>query len=273
MLSLKQLVGRAATLLRTQPLLWTPPLAIALFSSLTIPTGAPAVSAIVSGLITLAVTAGWYALIARAEADEKPVWDDFFVAIGRHFAGLIAGTVAFFALVALIAVPVMLAGVQWAGPEMLTRLQTELPPLLEQAQTHPDVLLKVDPALLVALNRLLTAASGAVLWYGLVSFGLIFWKQALVLQNLSWWAAFKDSLAVFKAHFGLVLGLLTLQGLGYLVAIILCLLPFPIGVVGWMGMIWIHVWSTVALTIAYMQARPLPKTLDASSASPTGQPS
>lgn len=273
MLSLKQLVGRAATLLRTQPLLWTPPLAIALFSSLTIPTGAPAVSAVVSGLISLAVTAGWYALIARAEADEKPQWDDFFVAIGRHFGSLILGTMAFLAIVALVAVPIMLAGAQWAGPEMLPRLQAELPPLFQQAQTHPDALLKADPALVLALDRLLIAATGALLWYGLVTLGLLFWKQAVVLQNLTWWAAFRDSLAVLKSNLGVIIGLLTLQGFGYLLAAFFSVLPFPIGVVGWMAMIWIHVWSTIALTVLYVHARPLPKTLDASSASPTGQPS
>lgn len=271
--SLKQLVGRAASLLRSRPILWTPPLAIALFSTLMIPTGAPALSVVVSSLLTLAVTAGWYALIARAEADAEPRWDDFLVAVGRHFAGLIAGSLAFFSLVALVAFPLLLLGAHWVGPDMLTRLQTELPPLLQKAQTHPDALLKADPALVLALDRLLIAATGAALWYGLVTLGLIFWKQALVLQNLPWWTAFRDSLAVLRTNFGMVLGLLTLQAVGYLSAAVLSVLPFPVGVLGWMGMLWIHVWSTTALTVLYMHARPLPRTQDAGSPSPTGQPS
>lgn len=273
MLSLKQLVGRAATLLRTQPLLWTPPLAIALLSSLTIPTGAPALGIVVSSLITLAVTAGWYALIARAESDAKPQWDDFFVAIGRHFGGLVLGTLVFLLMVGLVAVPLLYLGAMWAGPEMLTRLQSELPPLVQQAQTDPEVLLKADPALVLALDRLLIAVSGAILWYGLVTLGLVFWKQALVLMNLKWWEAFRDSLSVLKEHFGLVLGLLTLQAAGYLLALVFSALPFPAGVVGWMALIWIHVWSTVALTVLYVHARPLPRTPDAAPASPTGLPS
>lgn len=271
MLSLKQLIRRAATLLRTQPILWTPPLGIALVTSLMIPAGSRGTGFLITGLITLAVTAGWYALIARAEADEKPLWDEFFVAIGRCFSGLLTGTIAFLALVALVAIPLLLAGAQWAGPEMLTRLQAELPPLLEKAQTKPEVLLNADPALVLALDRLLVVMLGAVLWYGLVTLGLLFWKQALVLRNLAWLEAFKDSLAVVKAHFGMILGLLSLQGLGYLVAAFFSVLPFPIGVFGWMLMIAVHVWSTIALTVLYMHARPEVKTRDAEPASPTAQ--
>lgn len=273
MLSLKQLVGRAAVLLRTQPILWTPPLAVALVTSLLIPAGAGGVSVLLSGLITLAVTAGWYALIARAEVDAKPQWDDFFVAIGRHFSGLLSGTLAFLALVALVALPLVMAGAQWVGPKMLTRLQNEVPAMLKQAQTQPDVLLKADPALILAVDRLLLVALVAVLWYGLVTLGLLFWKQSLVLTNRPWTAAFKDSLAVVREHFGLIIGLLSLQALGYLVAAFVGLLPFPLGVFGWMAMIWIHVWSTIALTVLYMHARPEARTLDAGSESPTGQPS
>lgn len=273
MLSLKQLVGRAATLLRTQPILWTPPLGVALFSSLMIPTGAPGLSVLLTGLVTLAVTAGWYALIARAEADQKPQWDDFFVAIGRHFTGLITGTIAFLALVAVVALPLVFAGAQWVGEPMLLRLQKELPVLLEKAQTQPDVLLKADPALILAVDRLLLMALLAVLWYGLVTLGLLFWKQALVLANKPWPEAFKDSLALVKAHFGLIIGVLSLQAAAYLVAAVLSILPFPIGVFGWMLMIWVHVWGTVAMTVLYVHARPEARSLDAGSASPTGQPS
>lgn len=272
MLSLKQLVVRANTLLRTQPILWTPPLAIALFTSLMIPTGAAGVSVLVSGLITLAVTAGWYALIASAEADQKPEWDAFFVAIGRHFSGLLMGTLAFFGLVAAVVVPLLLAGAYWVGPAMLTRIQTELPALMEKAQNDPKILLAADPALVLALDRLLVVVLVAVLWYGLVTLGLIVWKQALVLRNLPWWEAFRDSLAVLKAHFGLFIGVLSLQAFGYLGAAFLSVLPFPIGVFGWMLMIAIHVWSTIALTVLYLHARPEAKSLGEGSASPTGQP-
>lgn len=273
MLSLKQLVERAATLLRTQPILWTPPLGIALFSSLMMSGGTPGSTFLLTGLVTIAVTAGWYALIARAEANEKPLWDDFFVAIGRNFGGLLTGSIAFLALVALVVLPLMLAGAQWAGPEMLTRLQTELPPLLEKAQTKPEVLLTADPALVLALDRLLLVTLGAVLWYGLVTLGLLFWKQALVLRNLKWQEAFKDSLAVVRAHFKLIVGLLTLQVLGYLAAAFFSIWPFPIGVLGWMLMIAIHVWSTIALTVLYLHARPEVNTLDSEPASPTAQAS
>ncbi len=273
MLSLKQLVGRAATLLRTQPILWTPPLGVALFTSLMIPTGAPGFGLLITGLVNLAVTAGWYALIARAEADQKPQWDDFFVAIGRHFSGLLMGTVAFLALVGLVALPLIYAGATWVGEPMLLRLQKELPQLLEKAQTQPDVLLNADPALILAVDRLLMMALLAVLWYGLVTLGLLFWKQAVVLANKPWTQAFKDSLAVVKAHFGLIIGLLSLQAVGYLLAAILGILPFPIGVFGWMAMIWIHVWSTIALTVLYMHARPEARSLAAASESPTDQPS
>jgi heme/copper-type cytochrome/quinol oxidase subunit 3 len=111
MQSLKQLIARATRLTVSQPILWTPPLGIALLSSLMAPQATPQMGIIllVTALITLAVTAGWYALIAGANGDQPPVLDDFFVAIGRHFVPLVVGTIVFGLLIALVAVPLLMA--------------------------------------------------------------------------------------------------------------------------------------------------------------------
>jgi hypothetical protein len=267
----KQLIARAGTLLRTQPILWSPPLGVALMSSLTIPAGAAvAVMAVVTALIGLAVTAGWYALIERADANQRPSWDDFFIAIGRHFVTLLLGTAVFAVLVGLIGVPSLLAGAAWAGSAALLKLQNQLPILLEQAQTHPEVLQNLDPTLANAVVRLTVGIAVGLTWYALVSVALLFWKQAVVIGNLSWWPAWRQSLSLLRSHFRLVMGLLTLQTIAYLAAAFVSALPTPIGILGWFLMIGVHVMATVTYTLVYSQAVPPVRTADADSPSPTG---
>lgn len=275
MLSLKQLAARAFTLLRTQPVLWTPPLGVALLSTLLLPTsaGPMAIMVLVSGLFSLAVTAGWYALIARADVDERPLWDDFFEAIGRHFAPLVLGTVLFFLVVGLLAVPAVVGAALWAGPGLLNRLQSELPGLLTQAQTHPEVLTTIDPALVTAFNRLMLGLIGAATWYALVNVVLLFWKQATVLGHQGWIEAWRTSMTMLRTHFALVMGLLTLEGLLYVATASLSVLPFPLGAFGWLGMVGVHVWSTTAFTVLYARVYPPLRTADSASVSPTGLPS
>lgn len=272
MLSLKQLVGRAITLSRTQPMLWVPPLGVALLSTLTLPTGSGPASlmALVSALIGLAVTLGWYALIVRAEANETPTWDDFFVAIGRFFSPLLLGSIAYAGLVLLLGLPLMLAGASWIGTAKLQNLQTQLQkqvvPALERMQTQPDALLSIDPAIWTTLNQLMLVVSAVVIWYGIVSVALLFWKQALVLSELSWSKAWGRSLHAIKEHFRRVMGLLTVQAIAYLFAALLGAMPMPLGLIGWFGLLAVHVLSTITYTLFYVRAYPPVKTPDAASA-------
>lgn len=273
MQSLKQLIARAARLTVSQPILWTPPLGIALLSSMTAPQATPQMGIIflVSALITLAVTAGWYALIAKADSDQPPVWDDFFVAVGRHFVPLIGGTIVFGLLVAVVAVPLIMAGATWAGPEALNKLKDLLPSLLEQSKTKPEVLFAIDPSLLLAANRLLLGICGAGLWFALLSLGLLFWKQAVVLGTMPWPGAWKASFTIVRRHFAPVMGVMTLHGAVYMAAAVLSLLPIPFGLVGWLLLIGVDVFATVAYTLLYMEALPPIKTAESASATPIGQ--
>lgn len=273
MQSLKQLVARAARLTASQPILWTPPLGIALLSSLMAPraTAQMGIILVVTALITLAVTAGWYALIERASSDQPPVWDDFFVAIGRHFVPLVGGTVVFGLVVAVVALPSVMAGAAWAGAEALNKLKDVLPGLLEQAQTKPEVLLTLDPALMTAAYRFFVGLCGAGLWFALVSMALIFWKQAVVLGGMPWPQAWKASLTVLRRHFGLAVGVMSVHGVAYLAAAFLSLMPIPVGMVGWLMLIGVDVFATVAYTLLYLEAMPPVRTAETPSASPTGQ--
>ncbi|MBO9540440.1 hypothetical protein J7643_07590 [bacterium] len=270
---LKQLIARAARLTVSQPILWTPPLGIALLSSLMAPQATPQMGIIflVTALITLAVTAGWYALIAKAASDELPVWEDFFVAIGRHFSTLIGGTIVFGLLVAVVAVPLLMAAVSWAGPESLNKLKDLLPGLMQQAQTKPEVLLSIEPSLLLAANRFFLGLCGAGLWFALLSMVLLFWKQAVVLGTMPWPEAWKASLTVMRRHFGPAMGVMTVHGLAYLAAAFFSLMPLPFGLIGWLLLIGVDVFATVAYTLLYLEAIPPVKTAESASATPTGQ--
>lgn len=272
MQSLKQLIARAARLTVSQPILWTPPLAIALLSSLMLPKATPqmGILLLVSGLITLAVTAGWYALIERADGDQPPVWDDFFVAVGRHFVPLIGGTIVFGLLVAVVAVPLVMAGGAWAGPEALKTLKDILPGLMEQAKTKPEVLLSIEPTLLMAANRFFLGICGAGLWFAVVSMALLLWKQAVVIGTMPWLEAWKASLAIVRRHFGLVMGVMTVHGAAYMVAAMFSVMPLPLGMLGWFCLIGVDVFATVAYTLLYMQAQPPVKSAESAEASPTG---
>lgn len=272
MLSLKQLVGRAVTLSRTQPMLWAPPLGVALLSTLTLPAGAgpSSVMAIVSGLIGLAMTLGWYALIVRADAGETPTWDDFFVAVGRFFSPVLLGSVAYVALILLFGLPVLFSGATWIGVDRLLLLQTQLQkqvvPALERMQTHPDALLAIDPAVWTTLNQLALVVLAIAIWYGILSVVLLFWKQAMVLSELNWRESWARSWQVVKEHFRLVMGMLTAQAIAFLFAALLGAMPMPFGIIGWFGLLGIHVISTISYTTFYVHVCPPVKKSDAESA-------
>lgn len=253
-------------------MLWAPPLGMALLSTLTIPAGVgpSSLMAIVLGLIGLAMTLGWYALIVRADAGESPIWDDFFVVIGRFFSPLVLGSIAYGALILLVGLPLVLIGSAWIGTNKLQLLQTQLQnqvlPALEKMKTQPDLFLAIDPAVWSTLNQLLLVVSAIAIWYGIVSVALLFWKQAMVLSELSWRESWARSLQVLKEHFRLVMGLLTIQALALLFAALLGALPMPFGIIGWFGLLGIHVISTITYTLFYVRAYPPVKKSDAESA-------
>lgn len=256
--SVQQLLSRAGALLRAHPLLWTPPLAIALLMALANP-GGPNVSGpmfLVVSLINLAVTLGWLELIDTADRGEKPTWDAFFTAIGRHFQPMVLGSLAALLVVLAVALPLVLLAVVWADPAVLTALGKELPALTKQLQANPDALASLQPAYLVAMSRLLVGVMAGAIWYGLVSLALLYWNQALVLGKLGWREAWKDSWAMFRGHLGLTLGLVTWQTLGFVLGFALGAAPLPLDLIGWMLVFACQVVFPVAFTLAYRQAHP-----------------
>jgi hypothetical protein len=122
----------------------------------------------------------------------------------------------------------------------------------------------------MAANRFFLGICGAGLWFALVTLGLLFWKQAVVLGTMSWQEAWKASLTVLRQHFGLTMGVMTVHGVAYMGAILLSLSPMPIGLVGWLGLIGVDVFATVAYTLLYLEALPPVKSAESASASPTG---
>ncbi|MNY52622.1 hypothetical protein D3C86_1883100 [compost metagenome] len=100
---------------------------------------------------------------------------------------------------------------------------------------------------------------------------LLFWKQGVVLGAMPWPEAWRASVSVMRRHFGPAMGLMTVHGLAYLGAAVFSLLPMPIGLIGWLLLIGVDVFATVAYTLLYLEAIPPVKTADSASASPTGQ--
>ncbi|MNL54552.1 hypothetical protein D3C87_1778920 [compost metagenome] len=123
----------------------------------------------------------------------------------------------------------------------------------------------------MAANRFFLGICGAGLWFALVSLGLLFWKQAVVLGAMPWPEAWKASFTVLRRHFGLAMGVMTVHGAAYMVAAFLSLLPIPLGLVGWMFLIGVDVFATVAYTLLYLEALPPVRTAESASATPTGQ--
>lgn len=256
--SVQQLMSRTGSLLRVYPILWTAPLGLALLMALVNPAGPKAGSllVVVIGLINLAVTLGWLAQIGRADQDARPTWDDFFTAIGRCFGSMVIGSLMMFGLVLLVALPILLLGYDWAGPKVLAELIKQAPDLARRLQHDPLALSALDPTQLQALLRMLIAMLGAATWYAALSLALLYWNQSLVLGQRRWLAAWKDSVAVIREHFGLTMGLVSLQTLGYVVGMLAGIAPGPFDVLGWLIMFFCQVFFPVAFTLLYRRARP-----------------
>lgn len=262
---LKQLFTRSLSLLAAHPRLAAPPLILTLFLGLWLGTagGDRMLLWVIGGLIHVAVTGGWLAMIVCAQKGDRPLWEHFFDGLGRHFWTLALGQANLVMLAIALALPLTFMAMAWIGPQDAQWLQGELTALSKR-----PTLEALDPKL---VSLLVKAGGLALVWLAMVLVlhtVLLFWMQAAVILNVGWTHAWRRSIGLFRAHVGPLLVLLTIQGLFNGLAFGAGLLNAPLA--SQLLALATNVVFTIAYTLTFLD---LVKTTDDNSPSPTGLPS
>lgn len=240
-----------------------PPFLLILLSSILVGSGSlkAQLGTLVSlSLLNLAVTGGWYKLIALAAAQKKLHWDDFLTGIGQHFWQLVLGNLVFFSTLGLASIPFVLGGLKWAGDPR------KLP--LESIQKHllAGKIETIAPEHLLILSKwmIIFCIIGAL--YGIMSYFLLLWNQAIVVREESWLGAWRTSFHLTTAAWKPVSAILMVNALAWFAAIFFRILPLgPIALIlssvaSLVAEIYFRIAFTVFVSQKYPQEEEPPKT-------------
>jgi hypothetical protein len=201
MLPVREILLQSGRLLRRHPVLFLPVVAGAL--SFQVATGGQTSASlpilVAFWLLNLALTAGLLSMIRSYHQTEMSGWDAFLIGIGRHFTPILAGSLVQLGLVFLTLVPILAWLKSSVGIPDVKPLMNGVIPTPAQA----DQIAQWTAALV---------AWGAV--WGIVYFFLALWKQAIVVQGISWLPAWKTSASFVRGHWLQIAAILTLQGVG-----------------------------------------------------------
>ncbi|HBN08410.1 MAG TPA: hypothetical protein DD435_07105 [Cyanobacteria bacterium UBA8530] len=201
--------------MQERPILMMPPLVMVLLSGFLLGSGFQPTTLISLGLLNLAVTGGWYRMLALATLNRPSGMDEFLSGIGRHFVQLVLGSLVFFLGLILLVAPWMPLAKRWAGDP------SRIPFASLQVQLSKGDLSALDPGMLLTLSRWSLILSLVFLLYGLASYFLLLWKQAVVIRLLSWPQAWALSARMALKYWKPLFAILTVNGLAWLVAVVL----------------------------------------------------
>lgn len=244
--------------LQEHPSLMLPPFLLIILSSVLVGTGSlrAQFGTLVSlSLLNLAVTGGWYKLIVLAVAQKKLHWDDFLTGIGQHFWQLLLGSLVFFSTLGLASAPFIFGGIKWAGnPRALP---------LENIQKH----LLAGKIELIAPEHLLVLSKWMIIFciigalYGIMSYFLLLWNQAIVVREESWLNAWRTSFHLTTSAWKPICAILVVNAFAWFIAITFRVMPLgPIALLlSSLASLVAEIYFRIAFTVFVSQKYPLPE--------------
>lgn len=194
-----------------------PPLLMLVLTSALVGAAPSPLTVVSLGLLNLAVTGGWYALILLAARKEPLRWDDFLTGVGRHFYPLVSGTMVFFCAMMAVILPLTFVGLRWAGDPRKIPLSQ-----LQQQLAKGDM--TIAPQWMELLTRWSMILLVALLIYAVSSYFLLLWNQVVVLERTHWIKAWTKSARLAVRFWKPLCAILTVNGLAWLVAVLLKLI-------------------------------------------------
>ncbi|MEB3236780.1 MAG: hypothetical protein VKO64_04045 [Candidatus Sericytochromatia bacterium] len=172
----------------------------------------------------------------------------FLVGVGRHFTGMAVGH-GMLLLGALVLVGGVVRTVSARFP-----LPSEV--LLEGVRNRLRSNQMPLPEQLEALLPWAWCMTGLALVFLLATLFLTAWKQAMVADRLGIFRSFGHSAEFVRRNPGVVLGILTIEGLGDLLMLPLLFVPEPfLRALADVGIVTMHAWASLALMVAWTQRR------------------
>lgn len=258
MATTNDLLARSRATMLKWPGLWLPALLTNAFQSLaSMPLATMAAQAVVTvaaNVAALFINAGWLRMIARALRDERPGMADFNSGVNDGWAPIVGGSLAFFALLGLLALALGLLGdhayhfatlkawydhVQAAKPEQ------------QQALLQPAAI----PA---AVRGWMTLATIWMLLCAAISFLLLLWQPLVIVEGLSWWRAWGRSARLALAQFGRLLLFAALNVVGFVLALTLMATGNELlALLGLFGLLVVLVYFKILYTAVVVAAAPI----------------